>query len=51
MTDLSKLAAGIWQALKERCASDPKRAVRLVMVTEADVQAALRAYLKGQSND
>ncbi len=30
-----------WEALKQQCASDPKKAVRLVIVEHNDVKAAM----------
>lgn len=46
-TDARLLAAqeALWDALKARCAADPEKALRLVMVSKDDLSAAMRAAL------
>ncbi len=39
----------LWNALKARCASDPEKAKRLVMVSRDDLQAAFAEALKHPS--
>ena len=36
----------VWTELKKQCASNPKVAVRLVMVNKADVDLAMREVLR-----
>ncbi len=51
---LKVLPDALWQALLQRCASNPKKAVRLVMVNREDVEvAAVAAWekLKGKQNE
>jgi len=43
----------VWEELKNICAADPKKALRLVMVTEANIRAAMKAAERrenGESN-
>jgi hypothetical protein len=45
ITDEKQLTELVWQELLNKCASDPKKAICLVMVKKADVEfACLRVF-------
>jgi hypothetical protein len=46
ITDEKKLTELVWQELLNKCASDPKKAIRLVMVNKADVEFACSQVFK-----
>jgi hypothetical protein len=46
ITDEKQLTELVWQELLNKCASDPKKAIRLVMVNKADVEFACSQVFK-----
>lgn len=42
----NELTTRVWNALKNKCAADPEKAQRLVMVTESDIAFAVRKALE-----
>ena len=46
ITDEKELTQLVWQELLNKCASDPKKAIRLVMVNRADVEFACSQVFK-----
>jgi hypothetical protein len=46
ITDKKQLTELVWQELLNKCASDPKKAIRLVMVNKADVEFACSEVFK-----
>jgi len=49
MTDLLALAEAVWEALKRECCADPVKALRCVMVSEAQFRRAYRAALRARA--
>ena len=46
ITDEKQLTELVWQELLNQCATDPKKAIRLVMVNKADVALACSQVFK-----
>jgi hypothetical protein len=46
ITDEKQLTQLVWQELLNKCASDPKKAIRLVMVNKEDVEFACSQVFK-----